>query len=102
MPIAEKWTNTSSPPSRSMKPKPFSFENHLTVPSANYVTPYWMTMPSVDRRNGKTIPRVFPACKELPPVNAGADDRVLEQAGDRHRADAAGYRRHQRGDVGNP
>ena len=25
------------PPSRSMNPKPFSFENHLTVPSANSV-----------------------------------------------------------------
>src|SRR5699024_1105596 len=30
--IAEKCTNTSSPPSRSMKPKPFSALNHFTVP----------------------------------------------------------------------
>lgn len=31
--IAEKWTNTSSPPSSgSMKPKPFASLNHFTVP----------------------------------------------------------------------
>src|SRR5258706_10778793 len=30
--IALKWTNTSSPPSREMKPKPFAALNHLTVP----------------------------------------------------------------------
>src|SRR5260221_14365672 len=27
--------------------------------------PYWMTMPSVDRRNAGTIPRKFPACKQI-------------------------------------
>src|SRR6185436_18312988 len=30
--MAEKWTKTSLPPSRSMKPKPLSPLNHLTVP----------------------------------------------------------------------
>src|ERR1700712_5652332 len=30
--IFEKWTNTSSPPSREMKPKPFSALKNFTVP----------------------------------------------------------------------
>src|SRR4030095_2740328 len=30
--MAEKWTKTSFPPSRSIKPKPLSPLNHLTVP----------------------------------------------------------------------
>src|SRR5207344_2056162 len=30
--MARKWTNTSGPPSRSMKPNPFASSNHLTVP----------------------------------------------------------------------
>src|SRR4029079_11396489 len=30
--IAEKWTNTSSPPSIVMNPKPFASLNHFTVP----------------------------------------------------------------------
>src|SRR3954465_8543879 len=37
--MAEKWTKTSSPSAPSMKPYPFSFENHLTVPSANVLPP---------------------------------------------------------------
>src|SRR3954470_14297487 len=32
--IAEKWTNTSSPPSCSMKPYPFASLNHFTFPLA--------------------------------------------------------------------
>src|SRR5688572_29609226 len=30
--MLEKWTNTSSPPSREMKPKPFSALKNFTVP----------------------------------------------------------------------
>jgi hypothetical protein len=34
------WTNTSfPPPSRAMKPKPFSMLNHLTVPASSTATP---------------------------------------------------------------
>src|SRR4029450_1622386 len=40
--IAEKWTNTSSSPSREMNPKPFSLLNHFTVPcSANVPSCAW-------------------------------------------------------------
>src|SRR5205814_6827755 len=35
--IAEKWTNTSSPPSWEMNPKPFASLNHFTVPLATVV-----------------------------------------------------------------
>src|SRR4029453_18044006 len=31
--ISEWWTNTSGPPSRDRKPKPFDSLNHFTVPS---------------------------------------------------------------------
>jgi hypothetical protein len=32
--MLEKWTNTSLPPSREMKPKPFSALKNFTVPVA--------------------------------------------------------------------
>src|SRR5688572_1155038 len=35
--MAEKWTNTSSPPSWEMKPKPFASLNHFTVPFATFL-----------------------------------------------------------------
>src|SRR5262249_17725348 len=37
--IAEKWTNTSSPPSCSMKPYPFASLNHFTFPRAMAIRP---------------------------------------------------------------
>src|SRR5688572_7787382 len=37
--MAEKWTNTSSPPSWEMNPKPFDSLNHFTVPLATISTP---------------------------------------------------------------
>ena len=54
---------------------------------------------SAGRRNGRNITTGSPwICKLATPV-AGALDGVLEQAGDRHRADAARNGRHQRRDV---
>ena len=38
--IAEKCTNTSSPPSTDIKPNPFSLLNYFTIP---FVTKYSMT-----------------------------------------------------------
>src|ERR1044071_3030099 len=37
--IAEKWTNTSSPPSCSMNPYPFASLNHFTFPRAMAIRP---------------------------------------------------------------
>src|SRR5581483_11003040 len=63
-----------------------------------------MTTKPVDRRNAQTIAQRVPCTQanfsagEAPP-EAGAGDRVLEQAGDRHRPDAAGDRRQVGGHV---
>src|SRR5260221_4334741 len=100
MPIAEKCTKTSSPPSRSMKPKPFSFENHFTVPSANCVPPC--------KNNDGAMP---PTDDERPDCNSGyagnkasprtrGGGRVLQDHGDRHWPDAAGDRRHEGRELG--
>src|ERR1700730_17921119 len=96
MPIAEKCTKTSSPPSRSMKPKPFSFENHFTVPSANCVPPCKNT-DGTSRRPMMNPPD----CNSRYAGNKASaspcrGDRVLQNHGNRHGADAAGNGRHIR------
>src|SRR5438045_1747832 len=87
-----------------MKPNPFSFENHLTVPSAK-------TLPPCRQTNGP--------CTEPPTVNEPARvysvsgrnnspgapqlrrrNRVLEHHRDRHRPNPAGHRSDVRGALG--
>src|SRR5262252_1273916 len=97
--MAEKWTNTSaSPLPRSMKPYPFSFENHLTVPSATASYSLLDDYKSADRRSARNTSSSAGICKLAAPV-ARAPHRVLEQAGDRHRPHAAGHGRQIAGDL---
>src|SRR6516165_2271054 len=91
--MAEKWTNTSaSPLPRSMKPYPFSFENHLTVPSAktNYslLDDYKSAIP----RSGGNVSTVSRRKGKLAAQISGTADGVLEQARDRHGPDPPGNR----------
>src|SRR6478609_9537140 len=99
MVIAEKWTNTSSPPSRSMNPKPFSFENHLTVPiSDNERPPETCTAPAIEAirldEAARTVPSGTGEIKHSAPVARGPEC-ALEEHCDRHRPGAAGHRRQE-------
>src|SRR5205823_3790386 len=104
MVILEWWTKTSSPPSRSMKPYPFSFENHLTVPSANETPSYnkQTTTRAPSRRppmkRGRTLTSDPWERKKAAPVT-GRLDRVAEQHRDRHGPDAARHRRQEGRDL---
>src|SRR5580765_2232153 len=101
--MAEKWTNTSASPfPRSMKPYPFSFENHLTVPSAKSNYSLLDDYKSASSpRSGANLRTESDRKRKLVATKLGTEDSVLQQAGDRHRADAAGNRGHVRRDVGN-
>src|SRR5215210_1530587 len=74
-----------------MKPKPFSFENHLTVPSANVPPSYTNDGPGTEppcfAPTARTIALPPRYGKEPAPVAGGAN-RVSEERCDRHRADA--------------
>src|SRR6478672_166350 len=50
--MAEKWTKTSSPSGRAMKPYPFSLLNHLTVPCDTPVPPHSPGASAAHRRPG--------------------------------------------------
>src|SRR5689334_9315208 len=60
----EKWTKTSGPSSREIKPYPFSELNHLTVPIANYLAPWCLRRPVHVARREKYQARA--------PVNTGS------------------------------
>src|SRR5712675_1482393 len=100
MPIAEKCTKTSSPPSRSMKPKPFSFENHLTVPSAKTLPPCRQTNdPNTESPSVNESARFYSVSgrdDSVGPLQPRGGDRVLENHCDRHRPDSARHRRNVR------
>src|SRR5262245_13780960 len=94
MVIAEKWTKTSSPPSRSMKPYPFSFENHFTVPSANTSSLQKNdgpgTEPPTIAGTGGSLAQFFGDANGRRPSQSRCGNGVLEHHGDRHRSHAAG------------
>src|SRR5918997_4195764 len=70
--MLEKWTNTSSPDSREMKPKPFSALKNFTVPVVTFSASLLCKDRSVDR-----WPPPYGA-RAVPPPSEGSDDVQLE------------------------
>src|SRR5690606_41525610 len=57
--MALKWTNTSFPPSCSMKPKPFSSLNHLTVPSTCCDILLSCYFQGINQKQSLAVPNLF-------------------------------------------
>src|SRR3954447_12851332 len=84
--MLEKWTKTSSAPSREMKPKPFSALKNFTVPVATLFSsllftatkPHWPARPDHPRGPGDLSPH------RAAFRSRSASDGVLEALADLH------------------
>src|SRR5947209_18128933 len=81
--MLEKWTNTSSPCSREMKPKPFSALKNFTVPVAKPLSLLMLSRSCIDsseQTTGRGSGRhTFPAAMGRTPLCDGIPQRKIVQ-----------------------